>query len=125
VAASFLKTSSLISASAKTPHPEEAASFIDFIVNSPEAGEILGTLSGGPLSAQQAEAVSAQDDSGLMAYQQSVADSMGTPPPPPVEGWGTIEASFLRLGEEIGLGSMTVDEAVKTFFAEAEGTLQG
>lgn len=125
VDASFLKTSSLISASAKTKHPHEAAKFIDFIVNSADAGEILGTLSGGPLSASQAEAVGKSDESGLIAYQESVADAMGTPPPPPVEGWGTIEASFLRLGEELGLGTTSVDEAVDTFFAEANGALGG
>lgn len=125
VKASFLKTSSLIAASAKTTHPEEAAAFVDFMVNSAEAGEILGTLSGVPLSAQQEAAVAETDDTGLVEYQQSVADTMGTPPAPPVEGWGTIESSFLRLGEEIGLGTITVEKAVDTFFSEAEGTLAG
>ncbi|WP_164861550.1 ABC transporter substrate-binding protein [Microbacterium sp. CPCC 204701] len=124
VPAGYLKTSSLISASAKTQHPEEAAAFIDFLVNSPEVAEILGTLSGVPLSAEQAASL-ADDPTGLVEYQESVADSMGAPPPPPVAGFGTIEASFLRLAEEIGLGTISVDDAVKTFFSEAEGTLNG
>lgn len=125
VAAGYFKTSSLVSASAKTPHPEEAVAFIDFVVNSPEAGKILGTLAGVPLSAKQAAAVGEDDETGLVEYQAVVAANMGTPPPPPVAGFGTIEASFLRLGEEISLGTISVDEAVKTFFTEAESTLDG
>ena len=38
----------------------------------------------------------------------------------PIVGYGTIEEKFRQTGIELGLGTMTVDEAVDQFFAEMD-----
>ena len=35
-------------------------------------------------------------------------------------GYGSLEQTFWDLGKEIGLGTLTVDEAVERFFGEAD-----
>src|SRR5690606_7372193 len=44
----YLKPSMLLSVSARTEHPTEAAKLVDFLVNDPEAAKILGTNRGIP-----------------------------------------------------------------------------
>ena len=37
----------------------------------------------------------------------------------PVAGYGSLEQTFWDLGKEIGLGTLSVDDAVTEFFQEA------
>lgn len=112
--------------SADTDHPEAAAIFLDFVVNSPEAGEIFGTTLGFPASSSKLEgAVLEGADKQVADYLDSVADRIGDAPPVPVVGYGALEQKFWDLGKALGLGAVTVDDAVKQFFDEAAVVLQG
>jgi multiple sugar transport system substrate-binding protein len=112
--------------SADTEHPEAAAIFLDFVVNSPEAGEIFGTTLGFPASSSKLEgAVLEGADKQVADYLDSVADRIGDAPPVPVVGYGALEQKFWDLGKALGLGAVTVDDAVKQFFDEAAVVLQG
>ncbi len=112
--------------SAKTKHPEAAAVFLDFVVNSPEAGEIFGTTLGFPASSSKLEgAVLEGADKQVADYLASVEDRIGDAPPIPVVGYGALEQKFWDLGKSLGLGAVTVDDAVKQFFDEANVVLQG
>lgn len=112
--------------SAKTEHPEAAAIFLDFVVNSPEAGEIFGTTLGFPASSTKLEgAVLEGADKQVADYLASVEDRIGDAPPIPVVGYGALEQKFWDLGKALGLGALTVDDAVKQFFDEASVVLQG
>ena len=106
--------------SADTEHPEAAALFLDFVVNSPEAGEIFGTTLGFPASSTKLEgALLEGPDAQVADYLDSVADRIGDAPPVPVVGYGSLEQTFWDLGKSIGLGAITVDDAVAQFFDEA------
>lgn len=112
--------------SANTEHPEAAALFLNFVVNSPEAGEIFGTSLGFPASSTKlAGAVLEGPDKQVADYLDSVADRIGEAPPVPVVGYGALEQKFWDLGKALGLNAITVDDAVKQFFAEANVLLQG
>jgi multiple sugar transport system substrate-binding protein len=112
--------------SAKTKHPEAAAIFLDFVVNSEEAGEIFGTSLGFPASTSKlAGAVLEGPDKQVADYLDSVADRIGEAPPVPVVGYGALEQKFWDLGKALGLGAISVDDAVKQFFDEANVVLQG
>ena len=112
--------------SAKTEHPEAAAIFLDFVVNSEEAGEIFGTSLGFPASTSKlAGAVLEGPDKQVADYLDAVADRIGDAPPVPVVGYGALEQKFWDLGKALGLGAISVDDAVKQFFDEANVVLQG
>ncbi|MGO1838275.1 MAG: ABC transporter substrate-binding protein [Candidatus Microbacterium stercoravium] len=112
--------------SSSSDHPEAAAIFLDFVVNSPEAGEIFGTSVGFPASDTKLEGATLEGPDQLVAdYIDSVQDRIGDAPPVPVAGYGSLEQKFWDIGKELGLGTMTVDAAVDQFFSEAEVILAG
>ena len=107
-----------------TEHPEAAALFLDFVVNSPEAGEIFGTTLGFPASSSKLEGTTLEGaDKQVADYIESAADRIGDAPPVPVVGYGSLEQTFWDLGKSIGLGAVSVDDAVTQFFAEADAIL--
>jgi multiple sugar transport system substrate-binding protein len=123
----FWKPSMLLSSGANSEHPEEAAELIDFLVNDPEVGRIFGTSKGVPAVAAQRDAMEVEEgsvDATVLEYEESVAPDVTEPAPLPVEGFGSIEAEYKRLAEELGYGNITVDEFVEqwfTFAADAVG----
>jgi multiple sugar transport system substrate-binding protein len=120
----YLKPSMLHTISAGTEHPEAAATLVNFLVNSPESGEIFGTNRGLPasetaLEAAQLDPLSEQ----VKEYEASIADRLGDAPPVPIVGYGTLEEKFRQLGTELNFGTVTVDDAVSQFFAEMDVVL--
>jgi multiple sugar transport system substrate-binding protein len=117
----YMKAGMLMSGAATTEHPEAAATFIDFMANSPEVGAIFGTNRGMPASETQRDGIEvdaiAQQ---ILDYEESIADRLGDPPPVPIVGYGSIEAKFKALGQELGFGTVTVDDAVDQLFAEID-----
>ena len=120
----YLKPSMLHTISAKTEHPEAAATLVNFLVNSPESGEIFGTNRGLPASEIALEAADLDPMSQLVKdYEESIADRLGDAPPVPIVGYGTLEEKFRVLGTELNFGTTTVDVAVTQFFSEMDVVL--
>ena len=120
----YLKPSMLHAVSAKTEHPEAAATLVNFLINSPESGEIFGTNRGLPasttaLGSADLDPLSQQ----VKDYEESIADRLGDAPPVPIIGFGSLEEKFRQLGIELGFGTITVDEAVEQFFTEMDVVL--
>ncbi|GAB2706510.1 multiple sugar transport system substrate-binding protein [Microbacterium marinum] len=120
----YLKPSMLHTISANTDAPEAAATLVNFLVNSPEAGEIFGTNRGLPasetaLAAADLDPLSQQ----VQAHEEAIADRLGDAPPVPIVGYGTLEEKFRQLGVELNFGTITVDEAVSQFFTEMDVVL--
>jgi multiple sugar transport system substrate-binding protein len=117
----YLKPSMLHAIAATTEHPEASALLVDFLLNSEEAGSAFGTNRGLPASATHLAGVELDPLSQkILDYETSIADRLGDPPPVPIVGYGSIEEKFRQLGEELGLGTVTVDDAVDQFFSELE-----
>ncbi len=115
-----------VAISSKTDHPEAAALFLDFVVNSAAAGEIFGTTLGFPASTSKLEGATLEGpDKQVADYIESAADRIGDAPPVPIAGYGTLEQTFWELGKSLGLGTTTVDQAVSQFFSEADVVLNG
>ena len=118
----FFKPSMLLSAGANTEHPAEAAMLIDFLINDPEVGTIFGTSKGVPATQTQRDAMELEEgsvDARVVAYADAVVDHVTEPVPVPVKGFGSIEAEYKRLAEELAYGTVTVDEFVESWFSEA------
>lgn len=120
----YLKPSMLHSIASTTDHPEAAATLVNFLVNSPEAGAIFGTNRGLPASETMLEGAEL-DPLGqqIRDYEESISDRLGDAPPVPIVGYGTLEEKFRQLGQELGFGTVTVDEAVSQFFGEMDVVL--
>ncbi|WP_439590791.1 ABC transporter substrate-binding protein [Microbacterium sp.] len=120
----YLKPSMLHTISAKTEHPEAAATLVNFLVNSPKSGEIFGTNRGLPASETALEGADLDPLSQQVRdYEASIADRLGDAPPVPIVGYGTLEEKFRQLGTELGFGTITVEDAVTQFFAEMDVVL--
>ena len=110
-----------VAIAADTEHPEAAALWLDYVVNSEEAGEIFGTTLGFPASETKLAGTTLEGvDAQVADYLESVADRIGEAPPVPVVGYGSLEQTFWDLGKSIGLGALSVDDAVDQFFTEAK-----
>lgn len=120
----YLKPSMLHTISANTDHPEAAATLLNFLVNSPESGEIFGTNRGLPASETAIEAADLDPLSQqIKDYEESIADRLGDAPPVPINGYGTLEQKFLEISAELGFGTLSVDDAVDQFFSEMDVVL--
>ncbi len=120
----YLKPSMLHSIGANTEHPEAAATLVNFLVNSPQSGEIFGTNRGLPASETALAAAELDPLSQQIAdYEASIADRLGDAPPVPIVGYGSLEETFRVIGTELGFGTITVDEAVDRFFTEMDVVL--
>jgi len=120
----YLKPSMLHTISAKTEHPEAAATLVNFLINSPASGEIFGTNRGLPASETALAAADLDPMSQkIKDYEASIADRLGDAPPVPIVGAGSLEEKFRQLGTELGFGTITVDDAVAQFFSEMDVVL--
>jgi len=117
----------MLSASSRTQHPKDVAQFIDFMVHDPEVGKIMGYDRGILASTQQYDAFKPTDpvNKEIAQYETDTAEAgvLGTITPHP-SGADTIEASFLRIGGDLGLGKVKVSDAVKQFFDESQAAFQ-
>ena len=120
----YKKVGLMQAVSSSTKNPEAAVTFLDFLINSPEVGGIFGATLGIPASSTQLEGANLEGpDLAVKEYLDSIEGRLGDAPPAPVAGYGAIEQNFWDLGKSIGLGAVTVDDAVKQFFDETAVTL--
>ncbi|MGW2280945.1 ABC transporter substrate-binding protein [Streptomyces sp. NPDC001770] len=116
-------SSLMLSGSARTKHPKEVATFIDFMVHDPEVGKIMGYDRGVLATEEQFDAyeptgVSAQ----IAAYEKQIAGNVEPITPHPA-GADIVEAAFLRIAADVFLGKTSVDDGTKQFFSEAKTAL--
>jgi multiple sugar transport system substrate-binding protein len=122
----YWKPATFFAASATSEQPAAAATLIDFLINDPEVGRIFGTSKGVPAVAAQRDAIEVEPgsaDEQVLAFEEEVAELVTEPAPIPVEGYGSLEAEYQRLGEELGYGNITVDEFVEQWFLVAAETV--
>lgn len=108
----WYKASMYWSVSAKTADPDAAVKFVDFLVNSPDAGKILSVERGVPGNLDVREAITPDlDAANLMAveYLDSVEAELGEPPTITPQGGGEFEAILTRVSQDLLFG--TIDAA--------------
>jgi multiple sugar transport system substrate-binding protein len=122
----YLKPSMLHAVAANTENPEAAAFLVNYLINSPQSGEIFGTNRGLPASTTALEAADLDPLSQqIRDHEAAIADRLGDAPPVPIVGYGTLEEKFRVLGTELNFGTKTPDQAVSEFFNEMDIVLNG
>jgi multiple sugar transport system substrate-binding protein len=113
---------------AATHHPKEAAELIDFLLNDPDAGTILGVTRSTPPNQKIAAAIG----KGLTGPEKEVYDygrkiaAYGTEAPPmaPPRGDVVLQVSFTRDYQRVTYGMQSPRGAAEEFVAEAQRELR-
>ena len=113
------KPSMLLSIAENSEQPAAAAALVEFLATSPEVAEIFGTSLGAPPTEAGREAVpaSAASDADL-GYLSSVEDQMTESWPILPAGYGTIEAKWTELHEQLRYGQLTTEQFATELFTE-------
>jgi len=119
--APYLKPSMFWSVSSRSKHPAEAALFVDFLLNTTEAGDVLQTDRGLPSNSTVRTAVTAklgETDKAAADYLGSL--EVGTAPRVTPNGASGIEAILKRHTEEVLFERQTPQAAAEAFIKELQ-----
>ncbi|MFC4306709.1 ABC transporter substrate-binding protein [Cohnella boryungensis] len=113
-AGGWLKPSLFFGISAASKHVEEAKAFIDWFVNSEDAGKILGTSRGVPVNSAVADAIdstfSEADQTGMVLYNATLRD--GQQWTPGASGWTNwIDKDWSMVRDELSFGKKSPEQA--------------
>jgi len=111
----YRKPSMFFSIGGSSAKQEDAAKFISFFVNDQDASKVLGVERGIPCSAAVRDALAPTLDEQSQVALNFVANLgplLGALPPSPPAAAGEIDASLFRiLGQEVGFGAKTPEQA--------------
>lgn len=119
----YFKPSQFWAASATTEHPEEAAAFIDFLLNDPRVWDIMLSERGLPVNVAERERILGQlspGDQKAAAFLEEIEPDVAPPPPLPPQGAGEVQGILQRLNQEVMFGALTVEQAADAFIQEVE-----
>lgn len=122
----YLKPSQFISGYSKTKYPKEVAMLINFLVNDPEAAEILGSERGVPVNSvirEQMKAKLSETDQMIFSFIDTVSQNASDIDPPYPQGFSEVDKNFKTLSEQIAFGQGTLEAAVDEFIAGSNQTL--
>lgn len=118
----FQKPAMALSMSAGSDYPEAAATFIDWMLNSPEAGEIILSDRGLPANMDvRAHIMDQLSDTEQQAadFIEDLAPDIVDAPPAPPRGAGQVADLLARINEEVLFGQTTPQEGAERFISEA------
>lgn len=119
----YRKPSMFFSVGGSSSLKEDAAKFVSFFINDPEASKVLGVERGIPASAAIREALAPTlDEQSQIAlnFVANLGDLLGKLPPSPPAAAGEIDASLFRVtSQEVAFGQRTPEEAGPAFHAGA------
>ncbi|WP_055106021.1 ABC transporter substrate-binding protein [Paenibacillus ihumii] len=122
-AGGWLKPSMFLSLSPNSKHKEEAAKFIDWFINDPEAGTVLGTARGVPANTKIAESLIPNlpegEKVGMKLIDATTPDGQTFTTGP--EGWvNFIDKDFPLVRDELSFGRTTPEKAYESLKKAAQ-----
>ncbi|MEV0168642.1 ABC transporter substrate-binding protein [Nonomuraea fuscirosea] len=124
----FLQPAMFYSASAKSASQAEAAKFIDFLINDPEAGAIILSDRGLPANSRVLAAVRdklPEIDKKTLAFLDEIKGELTDSPAAPPKGASAMEDILTRYTDEVLFGRMRPDNAARKFITEANALIAG
>ncbi|MEL5990759.1 ABC transporter substrate-binding protein [Microbacterium phosphatis] len=122
----YFKPGMYWSVSSKSEHPAEAALLIDFLVNDPEAGKIIGTERGIPANSDVIDALEADltaEEKKTVAFAESRTSKLGEAPAIVPNGASDIQTILLRYQQEVNFERQTPIDAANALIAEIESSI--
>lgn len=113
--------SMLLSVAANSDQPDASAVLVDFLANSPEVKAIFGASLGAPPTEEGRAAVEQSvSDSVDFGYLDAVADEITESYPLLPSGYGSIEAKWGELHEQLLYGDIDTEQFTEELFAEMD-----
>ena len=122
----YYKPTMFWSASSRSKHPQQAAEFINYLTNSPEAGAILMTDRGVPTNPDIVSGITPQlkpADTTVVGFLKDIAPDIKDAPPVPPVGAGSVQNVIRRYTDEVLYDRMTPQAAAEAFKKEVQGML--
>lgn len=120
------KASMLLTVAKNSKNPDAAVTLINFLATSPEVGAIFGTSLGTPATDERRDAFEkTAADAVIDAYLTGVADQVTVSYPLLPSGYGSIEAKWAELHEQLRYGEIDEKEFASTLFSEMDLALNG
>ncbi|GLU48276.1 ABC transporter substrate-binding protein [Nocardiopsis ansamitocini] len=119
----YFKPAMYYSVSAGTDHPEEAAKFVDFLLNDNEAAELILADRGLPANVNVRAAVLdalPEADARTAVFLADIEGGIVDGNPPPPIGAGEVVEIIKRITDDVHFGNITPAEAAKRFMSEVE-----
>ncbi|MGN8644821.1 ABC transporter substrate-binding protein [Gracilibacillus sp. HCP3S3_G5_1] len=122
-----LRPSQYFAAYKDTPHPEEAAKFMDFFVNNIEATEVLGNDRGAPVNADVRENLmdhASELDEAVYSYIDLVSETSDAPFIPNLPGYNENTQLFTETEQIIYYDQKSIDDAAEDYYEELLGNIE-
>ena len=123
----YRRPSMFLSVSARSEATDAGVKLVNFLINDPDAGKLLGADRGLPPNQKiraQLAASATGTDKVIFDYEAVMEPTLGAAPPVPPKGAGAIQKLLQRTYEEIAFGRTDIDAAVGKFLSEAEKSLR-
>ena len=122
----YYKPSMFWSASSKTEHPAEVATFLDYLANSEDAADLLLAERGVPANEKIRDYITPKLDEvnqTVVGFLDDLAPEVGDAPPATPPGGGAIEAIIDQHTQKVLFGELTPEQAATSFLAELQQAL--
>jgi len=123
----WYKASQFWSVSAKSGNPDAAVEFVDFMVNSIEAGKIGLTERGVPPNTEVRDAIEGElndSDKKVIAFLDQIKPELGDTPLPPPVGAGNLPDIVKRYGQDVLFGKSKPADAAAGMIEEINANIQ-
>jgi multiple sugar transport system substrate-binding protein len=123
----YARPSQFFTAYARGENVATAVDVINFFVNDPEAGAILGTERGLPPSDEVSAAIRpsfSEELKYVAAFDERVTAQAGDTPPVPAQGDAQIGQLLISAAENAGFGRQSPQEAAAEFVSQVTSELQ-
>ncbi|CAN5357792.1 extracellular solute-binding protein [soil metagenome] len=115
-----------MSVAGNTGNADAAVGLLNYWVNDPEAIELFGAQFGSPASAKAVEQISANASPALAKLLEfgTTAESFAQVGSPRPKGGTEVESIIARANEAVASGALSVDDAAKEFYLQAEDAVR-
>lgn len=122
----YRKPSQFFSVSGTSQNAEQAAAFISYFVNDPEAAKLLGVERGVPCTQTARDAVADEltpESRAALDFVASLGALVGPLPPSPPPAAGEVSKALGNISQEIAFGVRSPEDAAQAFVADAAAIL--
>lgn len=122
----FYKPSMFWSIGAKTKHPKEAAEFVNFLLNDPEAAKLMLSDRGLPMNVKNrlsiVDSLKPADREAAL-FLDKIRPTIGAPAILPPKGAGKIQTILQKTNEQVMFKKMTPAQAADDFLKQAQAAI--